>query len=372
MPTITTTKTGFQKVYGFYGNGNGATYTANATVGTAAIAKYDVLRRPIRGGASSVVGTSGSGTAVSFTETARFDFEVVLGCDVTTAGTIVATVTASGGGDVVNLASYNTSSTGTTTGLVGADDTTASNIWLFGTATQGAGKEKYALSRLDANTSAVARPTSIYAEQATNLGTTMTCDFHNIDALCYGGASNTLYSANVGLYCHEGPAQFTGTASQTMGKVVGVYGAGKSNSTNGTLQVSVGVQGNVQNTGAGTTTLGACFYARSPTVSAGTMTTAYGYYAEDVTAGATNYAVYTQAGRVRFFAGTAVPHGGTAGVGVTMSSTNNLGVFFGSGVPTLAAAQGSLYMRTDGSSTSTRMYVNTDGASAWTAVTTAT
>ena len=46
----------------------------------------------------------------------------------------------------------------------------------------------------------------------------------------------------------------------------------------------------------------------------------------------------------------------------------------GSGDPNgaVTAAKGSLYMRTDGSSTSTRAYVNTDGATAWTSVTTAT
>jgi hypothetical protein len=54
-----------------------------------------------------------------------------------------------------------------------------------------------------------------------------------------------------------------------------------------------------------------------------------------------------------------------------MSSTSNLGVFFGSGAPTLSAAQGSLYLRTDGSSASTRLYVNTNGSTGWTSVTTA-
>jgi hypothetical protein len=52
-------------------------------------------------------------------------------------------------------------------------------------------------------------------------------------------------------------------------------------------------------------------------------------------------------------------------------STAALGIYFGSGAPTASAAQGSLYMRTDGSSTSTRAYVNTDGGTTWTAVTTA-
>ena len=81
-------------------------------------------------------------------------------------------------------------------------------------------------------------------------------------------------------------------------------------------------------------------------------------------------AVISSAGNARILSGTAVPVGGTAGAGYLMSSTTNLGVFFGSGAPTLSAAQGSLYLRTDGSSTSTRMYVNTNGSTTWTAVTT--
>lgn len=52
-------------------------------------------------------------------------------------------------------------------------------------------------------------------------------------------------------------------------------------------------------------------------------------------------------------------------------STAALGLYVGSGAPTISAAQGSLYLRTDGSSTSTRLYVNTDGATTWTNVTTA-
>lgn len=43
----------------------------------------------------------------------------------------------------------------------------------------------------------------------------------------------------------------------------------------------------------------------------------------------------------------------------------------GTGAPTFAAAQGSVYSRIDGSSTSTRLYVNTTGSTTWTNVTTA-
>jgi len=68
---------------------------------------------------------------------------------------------------------------------------------------------------------------------------------------------------------------------------------------------------------------------------------------------------------------TAIPAGGTAGLGYRVSSTANFGVFFGSGAPTLSAAKGSLYLRSDGTTTNDRMYVNTDGSTTWTAVTTA-
>jgi hypothetical protein len=68
---------------------------------------------------------------------------------------------------------------------------------------------------------------------------------------------------------------------------------------------------------------------------------------------------------------TAIPAGGTAGAGYKFSSTSNFGVFFGSGAPSLAAAKGSLYLRSDGSGTGDRAYINTDGSTTWTALTTA-
>lgn len=47
------------------------------------------------------------------------------------------------------------------------------------------------------------------------------------------------------------------------------------------------------------------------------------------------------------------------------------GIYFGSGAPTIAAQKGSWYLRSDGSGTSNRGYINTDGGTTWTAVTTA-
>ena len=83
------------------------------------------------------------------------------------------------------------------------------------------------------------------------------------------------------------------------------------------------------------------------------------------------YGEVRSSARLHAYFTTAIPAGGTAGVGVRVSDATNFGVFFGSGAPTLSAAKGSLYLRSDGSGTSDRMYVNTDGETAWTAVTTA-
>ncbi len=43
----------------------------------------------------------------------------------------------------------------------------------------------------------------------------------------------------------------------------------------------------------------------------------------------------------------------------------------GTGAPTFSAPKGSTYIRLDGSSTSTRMYINTDGGTTWTNFTSA-
>jgi hypothetical protein len=68
--------------------------------------------------------------------------------------------------------------------------------------------------------------------------------------------------------------------------------------------------------------------------------------------------------------GTATPAGGSSAAHIGLGTTANLGIYYGSGAPTVSAAKGSLYMRSDGSSTVTRAYINTDGATTWTAITT--
>lgn len=65
-------------------------------------------------------------------------------------------------------------------------------------------------------------------------------------------------------------------------------------------------------------------------------------------------------------AGTATTSGGSTGAKLVMGTTTGFGIYYGSSTPTISAGQGSLYMRSDGSSTTTRLYVNTTGGSTWT------
>jgi hypothetical protein len=61
---------------------------------------------------------------------------------------------------------------------------------------------------------------------------------------------------------------------------------------------------------------------------------------------------------------------GGASAFIATNTAAGMGVYVGSGAPTVAAAKGSIYLRSDGSSASTRLYVS-DGGTTWIAVTTA-
>jgi hypothetical protein len=62
------------------------------------------------------------------------------------------------------------------------------------------------------------------------------------------------------------------------------------------------------------------------------------------------------------------------GVAITPQSVNVNGlctIYAGAGAPSFTAPKGSLYLRTNGSGTGDRAYINTDGMTTWTALTTA-
>lgn len=77
-------------------------------------------------------------------------------------------------------------------------------------------------------------------------------------------------------------------------------------------------------------------------------------------------------GRVNIGPGAGATAGGSAASALVFgtAATPVLGVYFGSGVPTITVGKGSLYLRTDGGGVNTRAYIATDAAGTWTALVT--
>lgn len=85
---------------------------------------------------------------------------------------------------------------------------------------------------------------------------------------------------------------------------------------------------------------------------------------------ATAVTTLTATGNITADSASALVAGGAASF-IATNTAVGMGIYFGSGAPTVAAAKGSLYLRSDGSSASTRLFVNSDGSTTWVAVTTA-
>ena len=85
---------------------------------------------------------------------------------------------------------------------------------------------------------------------------------------------------------------------------------------------------------------------------------------------ATSIASLAATGTVTARSASGLTAGGAAGfIGTNVAA--GMGIYFGSGAPTVAAAKGSLYLRSDGSGVADRAYINTNGSTTWTALTTA-
>lgn len=99
-----------------------------------------------------------------------------------------------------------------------------------------------------------------------------------------------------------------------------------------------------------------------------TITIADGTGTETVTS--TLGATTAVTGTVTARSGSALTAGGAA-VFIGTNTANSMGIYFGSGAPTVSAAKGSLYLRSDGTTTNDRAYINTNGTTGWAALTTA-
>ena len=85
---------------------------------------------------------------------------------------------------------------------------------------------------------------------------------------------------------------------------------------------------------------------------------------------ATQVATLAATGNITADSASALVAGGASAF-IATNTAAGFGIYVGSGAPTVAAAKGSLYLRSDGSTTNDRAYINTNGSTTWTALTTA-
>ena len=85
---------------------------------------------------------------------------------------------------------------------------------------------------------------------------------------------------------------------------------------------------------------------------------------------ATSVTTLSATGNITADSNVALVAGGAAAF-IATNTANSMGIYVGSGAPTVSAAKGSLYLRSDGTTTNDRAYINTNGTTTWTALTTA-
>ena len=187
------------------------------------------------------------------------------------------------------------------------------------------------------------------------------------------GASQNLVLDSVG-----GAVQITGTQSAPSAVAIAASGAAGTVVVTGTGGVTVSATNNALSLQSGTGNLNIGTSAAANTLTIGNSTGASSVTINAGTGGlnlgtnAVNHIV--NIGNTT--TGTTVNIKTPTGQPVEIDQGINVGAWIisGTGSPngSVNALQGSLYLRTDGSSTSTRAYINTNGTNGWTAITTAT
>ncbi len=77
-------------------------------------------------------------------------------------------------------------------------------------------------------------------------------------------------------------------------------------------------------------------------------------------------------GSITIGVSTAPPAGGSTLAALKFGNSTTFGIYYGSGAPSITVGKGSLYLRTDGTTTNDRAYIATDSSGSWTALITAT
>lgn len=185
------------------------------------------------------------------------------------------------------------------------------------------------------------------------------------------GGNNAAFGANSMVNIKGAATQNSGLGDSVFPNIttgsrnIGVgYNVGVSLTT-GTDNILIGVGVNCAAGAVGVLNIGNSIYATG--LYGGTLKVSIGDSTPDYTLDVAGD--FGTDGALYLMNGTSVPAGGTAGLGINFGTLTNFGIFFGSGAPTLSAGRGSLYLRTNGTGTTDRFYINTDGGTTWTYLT---
>ncbi len=126
-----------------------------------------------------------------------------------------------------------------------------------------------------------------------------------------------------------------------------------------------GIRFNNQGTDIASVNANGVILAGTKTVKFGTTSAATIGVSADTTAGILQLTA-PSAGNVQVASGVATPASGSAAAALLFGTTAGFGIYYGSGAPTVSAAKGSIYLRSDGTGIADRMYVNTNGTTGWT------
>lgn len=232
-------------------------------------------------------------------------------------------------GGYLALAAGGTTSVGGTSGSQGVLRTTAN--------TQGV-----QVTRGDSNA-----PAAGFGFFAYNLVASSNGEFAFWSATSFGsGAADTWLSRSAAANIRLGQADAAAPVAQTLSVQSVVTGTTDTAGANWTHAGSRGT-----GTGAG----GSLIFQTAPASSTGNTPNALANALTIASTGVTNVS-----------AATATPAAGSTAARLVFGTTSGFGIYYGSGAPTVSAAQGSLYMRSDGSGIADRLYVNTTGSTTWT------
>lgn len=225
-----------------------------------------------------------------------------------------------------------------------------------------------------------AQPSTIWINKTNNTVYILATVANNVATwvqVAAGGGAGVFSSLTV----TPGPISLTGTtAINTAGAAVTTIGTG------GTGAVNIGnTTGNTAVTGTLTASAGFIATTGGLTVSAGgasitgatTINTAGGASTTIGTGGTGVVNIGNATGNTSFTGSIQTTSAVTSGGNVILNTANTAFVFqngiqiiSGTGAPGVNAPQGSLYLRTDGSTVNDRAYIATNGTGAWTPITT--